>query len=180
MFDNTQSITLWRHQTDTSIEISQALIRRYRHRRYTQVVDAPVPVNHAHWYFPTEPDAASPLPGDEIHESDGLVWTILEVNLSPYTGMWQAVCETYAYAVPTESIEHIRNDVVIASLAVRVGVMTTVTEPALSHRLTFYVRELLDIEPGDVFRRNDETDWTIVRMERPKYRSRWTSVQSIR
>ena len=82
MFDHTQSITLWHHRTGVTMEVSQALIRRYRHRRYSQVVDLPVPVNYAHWYF-TVP--TPPLPGDEVHESDGTVWTILEVNFSSYT-----------------------------------------------------------------------------------------------
>ena len=103
--DGTQPITLWHHQNDTTTVISLALIRRYRHRRYSQVVDSAVPVNFAHWYFAS---SVTPLPGDEIHESDNAVWTILEVNLSPLTGVWQAVCETFVFAEPTENVAHLR------------------------------------------------------------------------
>jgi hypothetical protein len=70
--DGTQPITLWHHQSNTPTDIPSALLRRYRHRFYSQVVDTAVPVNYAHWYF----ESAAPLPGDEIHESDGTVWTI--------------------------------------------------------------------------------------------------------
>ena len=171
--DGTQSINLWHHQTGATTEISLALIRRYRHRRYTQVVDSPVPVNFAHWYFES---AERPLPGDELHDTDGSVWTILEVNLSPLTGVWQAVCETFAAAEPTESVEHLRQDVTIATLPVRIGTMTTTLEPDISRRLTFYVREPIAVEANDVFRRSDGSLWQIVRVEYPRYRARWTMV----
>ena len=172
-FDGTQSITLWHHQHDTTTEIPTALIRRFRHRRYSQVVDTSVPVNYSHWYFEAE---EHPLPGDEIYESDGTVWTVLEVNKSPLTNVWQVVCETFAFAEPTESVEHIRNNVRIATLPVRVGPMTTIVESEVSQRLTFYVRDPIIVEVSDVFQRNDGSQWAIIRTEHPKYRARWTSV----
>jgi len=174
--DGTQPITLWHHQDETTTAVPAALIRRYRHRLYSQVTDAAVPVNYAHWYFAASIEIDRPLPGDEIHESDGTIWTILEVNLSPLTGLWQAVCETYAFAEPTEHVDHLRNMTVIESLPVRVGAMTETLEPEVSKRLTFYVRESIDVETNDVLRRSDGSDWTILRVERPQYRSRWTAV----
>ena len=105
IIDGTQAVTLWHYQNNTTTSIPQALIRRFRHRLYSQVVDSAVPVNFAHWYFA---DVAPPLPGDEIQESDGTVWTILEVNQSPLTSIWQAVCETFAFAEPTETVDHLR------------------------------------------------------------------------
>jgi len=174
LFDGVQPVTLWHHQHDSTTEIFSALLRRYRHRLYSQVVDTAVPVNYAHWYFES---TESPLPGDEIHESDSTVWTILEVNQSPLTGIWQAVCETYAFAEPTEHVDHLRQaGVVTASLPVRVGTMTTLLEPEVSHRLTFYVRDSMDAESNDVLRQSDGSLWTIVRIERPRYRTRWTAV----
>ena len=173
MYDATQSITLWHHQTDTTSDIPLALLRRYRHRRYSQVIDSPVLVNYAHWYFST---MVQLLPGDEVHESDGTVWTILEVNLSPLTGVWQAVCETFAFAQPTETVEHLRQNVVMASFPVRVGAMTTTLEPEVSRRLAFYVREPIAVESNDVLRRSDGSLWTIIRVELPQYRARWTAV----
>ena len=177
LFDGTQPVTLWHHQNNTTTPIPSALIRRYRHRLYSQVVDTAVPVNFAHWYFSA---SVSPLPGDEIHESDGTTWTILEVNQSPLTGVWQAVCETFAFAKPTETIEHLRQNDTVASLPVRVGPMTTTFEPAESHRLTFYVRNPIAVEPEDVIRRNDGSLWSIVRVEGPRYRDRWTAVVTVR
>ena len=174
--DGTQPITLWHHQDETTTAIPAALIRRYRHRLYSQVTDAAVPVNYAHWYFAAPMDAVHPLPGDEIHIPDETVWTILEVNLSPLTGLWQAVCETCACALPTEQVDHLRSMMVIESLPVRVGTMTETLEPAVSKRLTFYVREPIEVEPDDVFRRSDGSLWSIIRVERPKYRTRWTAV----
>jgi len=177
LFDGVQSLTLWHHQTDTTTAIPSALLRRYRHRLYSQVVDTAVPVNYAHWYF----ESAEPLPGDEIHESDGTVWTILEVNQSPLTGVWQAVCETFAFAEPTECVDHLRQAAVVtASLPVRTGTMTTILEPEVSHRLTFYVRDTIDVEPNDVLRRSDGSLWTLVRVESPRYRARWTAVFTTR
>ena len=188
ILDGTQSVTLLHHQDDTATEIPAALIRRYRHRRYSQVVDTTVPVNYAHWYFsvPSSPHphplpegdgTAHPLPGDEIYEPNGTVWTILEVNLSPLTEVWQAVCETFAFAEPTEHVDHLRQSSTVAELMpVRVGVMTETFEPEVIKRLTFYVREAIAVEPDDVFRRMDDTLWKIVRVERPQYRSRWTAV----
>ena len=179
MIDATQPITLWHHQNDVTAVIPSALIRRYRHRRYSQVVDSSVPVNYAHWYFSMSAVGEHPLPGDEIQESDGTVWTILEVNLSPLTGIWQAVCETFAFAKPTESVDHLRQSAVItAALPVRAGVQTTILEPEVSERLTFYVRDPMVVETNDVFRRSDGSLWQIVRVERPLYRTRWTVVQT--
>ena len=175
LIDGVMPITLWHRQDDTATQIPQALIRRFRHRLYSQVADATVPVNFAHWYF----EEGLPLPGDEIHESDGTVWTILEVNLSPLTGIWQAVCETFAFAEPTETVEHFRQDTIItASLPVRVGTLTTTFESDVSKRLTFYVHNSIAFETDDVFRRSDGSLWKIVRVERPLYRARWTVVQT--
>ena len=172
--DGTQAVALWHRQSDTTTDIPVALIRRFRHRLYSQVADAAVPVNFAHWYFS---EATPPLPGDEIHEGDGTVWTILEVNRSPLTDVWQAVCETFAFAESTETVAHLRQDATVTeSLPVRVGTLTTTLESGISRRLTFYVREPIVAEPNDVFRRNDGSLWTITRIERPLYRARWTTV----
>ena len=175
--DSTQSVTLWHHQDGVTTEILSALIRRFRHRRYAQVVDTAVPVNYAHWYFSASPESLHPLQGDEIHESDGTVWTILEVNLSPLTGIWQAVCETLAFAEPMEHVDHLRRDITVAELLpVRVGAMTETWEPEVGRRLTFYFREPIAVESDDLFRRLDGSLWKVVRVERPKYRARWTAV----
>ena len=172
--DGVQAVTLWHRQTDTITDIPSALIRRFRHRLYSQVVDAAVPVNRAHWYFA---ESTSPHPGDEIHESDGTVWTILEVNRSPLTDIWQVVCETFAFAEPTETVDHLRQGVAVTqTLPVRIGTLTTTLESEVSRRLTFYVRDPIAAEPNDVFRRNDGSLWKIVRVERPLYRARWTTV----
>jgi hypothetical protein len=176
--DGTQSIMLRHLHTDSVTIIPTALIRRYRHRLYSQVVDSAVPVNFCHWYFAA---SITPLPGDEIVESDRTVWTILEANLSPLTGVWQTVCETFVFAEPTEYVDHVRQDVTVtASLPVRVGAKTTTFEPEHSERLTFYVRTLITTEPNDVFCRSDGTLWKIVRVEKPAYRTRWTAVVAIR
>jgi len=177
LMDGSQPLTLWHHQDDTTTAISLALIRRYRHRLYSQVVDTAVPVNFAHWYFATSAESAHPLPGDELHESDGTVWTILEVNQSPLTGVWQTVCETFAFATPTEHVDHLRQNAIISELLpVRVGPMTETLEPEISKRLSFYVRDAISVEPNDVFQRLDGSLWKIVRVERPRYRARWTVV----
>jgi hypothetical protein len=186
MIDGVQPITLWHHRDDTTTEIPSALIRRFRHRLYSQVAAAAVPVNYAHWYFsasdyphplPEGEGTVAPLPGDEIHEPDGTVWTILEVNQSPLTSVWQAVCETFACSEPAEYVDHLRQTAVVtASLPVRLGPMTTILEPEVSHRLTFYVRDPIDVEANDVLRRSDGSLWSIVRVERPIYRARWTTV----
>jgi hypothetical protein len=185
LLDGTQTITLWHHQSDSSTQIPTALIRRYRHRLYSQVVDSPVPVNFCHWYFSTPANSARPLPGDEIRESDNTLRTILEVNLSPLTGVWQAVCETFVFAAPTENVEHLRliggQYIPLAlSLPVRVGTKTTTYEPDFSERLSFYVRSQINVKPDEVFRRSDGTQWKIVRVERPAYRGRWTVVVGVR
>jgi hypothetical protein len=189
IIDGVQPITLWHHQDDTTIAVPSALLRRFRHRLYSQVADSAVPVNFAHWYFSVSPHpnplpegegTIAPLPGDEIHESDGTVWTILEVNHSPLTGVWQAVCETCAFAEPTESVEHLRQNIVVASLPVRVGAVITTLEPEVSHRLTFYTRGAVTAEPNDVLRRSDGSLWTIVRVEKPLYRARWTGVVTVK
>jgi hypothetical protein len=183
--DNTQPITLWHHQVNITTGVPLALIRRYRHRRYSQVVDSPIPVNYAHWYFSLPMESASeashPIPGDEIRESNGTVWTILEVNFAPLTGLWQAVCETFAFAKPTEFVDHYRQlegavMLVRSSLPVRIGVHTTILEPEVSRRLTFYVRDSLDAMQDDIFVRSNDTHWKIVRVDRPQYRERWTTV----
>ena len=185
LMDGAQPITLWHHQDDTTTAIPLALIRRYRHRRYSQVIDTAVPGNFAHWYFAMPITgglappalAPTPLPGDELHESNGTIWTILEVNLSPLTGVWQAVCETFAFAEPTEHVDHLRQNVTVAELLpVRVGPMIETLEPEVSKRLTFYVRDAITVEPDDVFQRLDGSLWKIVRVERPRYRARWTAV----
>lgn len=173
MIDGVQPVILWHHQENIITQIPSALIRRFRHRLYSQVAESAVPVNFAHWYFEGE----RPVPGDEIHESEGTVWTILEVNQSPLTGVWQAVCETFAFAEPAERVDHLRQAAVVtASLPVRMGPLTTILEPEVSHRLTFYVRDPIDVEANDVLRRSDGSLWSIVRIERPMYRSRWTTV----
>ena len=178
LFDGVQPVILWHHQNNTITAVSAALIRRFRHRLYSQVVDTVVPVNRAHWYFST---SATPLPGDEITESDGTVWTILEVNRSPLTEIWQLVCETFSSAKPTENVAHLRQETtVMASLPVRVGSLTTILEPEVSHRLTFYVRGAITAEQNDVFRRDDGSLWTIVRVEKPIYRARWTAVVTVK
>jgi hypothetical protein len=183
--DNTQPVTLWHCQNNTTTMIPLALIRRFRHRLYAQVADSAVPRNNAHWYFEPQTESPRPLPGDEIHESDGTVWTILEVNLSPLTGLWQAVCETFAFAEPTETVEHLRQLdesylSVTATVPVRVGTITTILGSTVSHKLTFYVRDSITVERGDFFRRNDGSLWKIVRVESPLYRERWTSVMTER
>jgi hypothetical protein len=99
------------------------------------------------------------------------------VNQSPLTGIWQTVCETLTFAEPTEWVDHLRQaDVVTASLPVRLSPMTTILEPQRFHRLTFYVRGAIDVESNDVLRRSDGSLWTIVRVESPRYRTRWTAV----
>ena len=194
-YDGVQPVTLWHHQTNTTDAIPSALIRRFRHRLYSQVVDSAVPVNYAHWYFEDRIGVPRPLVGDEIHETDGTVWTIVESNCSPLTGVWQAVCETFAFAEPTETVEHVRQGVVIASLPVRTGVEAMTWESSLGasseslwvRRLSFYVRgtmaaELateLATEWDDVLRRGDGSLWKIVKVERPRYRARWTTVTTL-
>jgi hypothetical protein len=188
--DGAQAVTLWHYQNNTTTQIPQALIRRFRHRLYSQVIDSAVPVNFAHWYFadsphphplPGEEGTIVPLPGDEIHESDGTVWTILEVNQSPLTGIWQAVCDTFAFAKPTEKVDHLRQGMIVAEfLPVRVGAMTTILEPEYSKRLTFYVRDPIAVERGDVFQRSDGTLWNIIRVEKPLYRARWMAIFATR
>jgi len=178
MFDTTQSIILWHRQNGTTTEIAQALLRRYRHRRYSQVVDSPIPVNYAHWYFADSAGITAPLPGDEIHVPDGTVWTILEINLSPLTRIWQAVCETFASAQPTETVEHLRQEMLLASLPARTGALTTTLESEVSQRLTFYLPDPIAAEPGDRLRRSDGSTWTITRIDLPQYRARWTAVMT--
>lgn len=189
-FDGVQPMMLWHHQTNSITVVPSALIRRFRHRLYSQVVAAGVPVNFAHWYFSASDSlpagAVRPLPGDEITESDGTLWTILEVNRSPLTGIWQAVCETFAFAVPTENVEHLRQQgaiyiTIMPSLPVRVGTKTTIFVPEFSERLTFYVRPATGggaagLEPNDIFRQSDGSQWKIIRVEHPLYRARWTAV----
>jgi len=174
--DGTQPITLWHHQNNTTSVVPSALIRRFRHRLYSQVTDTAVPVNYAHWYFADSTESAHPLPGDEILELDGTIWTVLEVNLSPLTGIWQAVCETFAFAQPAESVDHLRQAMIVASLSVRVGSVTTTLESGITQRLTFYVREPIAVESGDMLRRSDGSLWKIVRVECPLYRARWTAI----
>ena len=176
LFDGAQPIILWHYQNNTTTEIPLALLRRFRHRLYSQVIDTAVPVNYAHWYFSI---GEQPVPGDEIHESDETVWTILEVNRSPLTGVWQAVCETFASAEPTETVEHLRQGTVVATLPVRVGPITTTLDSDILHRLTFYTRVPLVVEVNDEFRRSDGSLWTIVRVESPRYRARWTAVVAV-
>ena len=178
--DGTQPVRLWHRQNDATSLIPSALIRRFRHRLYSQVVDTAVPVNFAHWYFADSMESAHPLPGDEICDAEGAIWTILEVNLSPLTGIWQAVCETFAFAHPTESVDHMRQDVIVGSLPVRVGTRTAALESEVSERLTFYVRESIVVEWGDVLRRSDGSLWNIVRVDSPMYRARWTAVVTVR
>ena len=183
--DGVQPIKLWQHQNNTTAIIPSALIRRFRHRLYSQVVDTAVPVNFSHWYFTDPTGSTRPLPGDEINELDGTVWTILEVNQSPLTGIWQAVCETFAFAEPAESVDHFRQSSIVASLPVRVGALTMTLEPEVAERLTFYLPPsssmgLIDVEPNDFFQRSDGTQWKIVRVERPMYRARWTAVVTTR
>ena len=173
-FDGVQPVFLWHHQNNTMTPILSALIRRFRHRLYSQVVDTVVPVNYCHWYFVLS--SPLPLPGDEIMEANGTVWTILEVNQSPLTGIWQAVCETFAFAKPTENVVQLRQGTTVATLPVRVGQMTTTLEPEKSHRLTFYVPTPVIAEQGDVLQRSDGSQWTIVKIEKPTYRRRWTAV----
>ena len=175
-FDGTQSITLWHCQNATTTEIPSALIRRYRHRRYSQVIHTAVPANYSHWYFSIPTESERPLPGDEIHELNGTVWTILEVNLSPLTHIWQAVGETFTFAEPTEYVDHLRQNVLLDSLPVRVGEMTTTLESEVSQCLTFYFREPIAVDPNDLLQRSDGSLWEIVRVESPLYRSRWTAV----
>ena len=176
LIDGVQAITLWHRQDESITTIPAALIRRFRHRLYSQVTDSAVPVNFAHWYFA---DSAQPLPGDEIAEPGGTVWTILEINHSPLTGIWQAVCETFTFAEPTETVDHLRQDVIVtASVPVRVGAMTTILEPDVSQRRAFYVRDPIAVEADDVFRRNDGSLWKLIRVENPLYRARWTVVYS--
>ena len=178
LFDGVQPVLLWHHQSNSITPVPMALIRRFRHRLYSQVVDTAVPVNRSHWYFSV---SVPPLPGDEITESDSTVWTILEVNQSPLTDIWQAVCESFTFANPTEHVDHLRQGVTVsASLPVRVGPMTTVLESAVSHRLTFYVRGSVFAEQNDVFRRSNGSLWTIVRVEKPMYRARWTTVETVK
>ena len=173
-FDGVQPVILWHHQNNTFSPILSALIRRFRHRLYSQVVDTAVPVNYSHWYFAAP--SISPLPGDEIQESNGTAWTILEVNQSPLTEIWQVVCETCTLAKPTETIVHLRQGTTLATLPVRVGAMTTTLEPEESHRLTFYVQNPIIAEPNDALQRSDGSLWIIVRVEKPMYRRRWTAV----
>ena len=171
--DGVQAVILWHRQDESVTVIPAALIRRFRHRLYSQVVDSAVPVNFAHWYFA---DTMPPLPGDEITESDGTVWTILEVNHSPLTGIWQVVCESFTFAEPTETVDHLRQGIVITeSLPVRVGTLTTILEPDVSQRLTFYVQDSIAVASGDVFRRSDGSLWRINRIESPLYRAGWTT-----
>ena len=132
-----------------------------------------------------EGTVAYPLPGDEITDPNGAVWTILEVNHSPLTGIWQTVCETFAFAEPTEHVDHLRQSSIVSALIpVRVGAITETMEPEFTKRLTFYVSPsnengAIAVEPDDVFQRLDGSQWKIVRVERPKYRARWTAVVTI-
>jgi len=178
--DGTQPVTLWHHLNETATSIPMALIRRFRHRLYSQVVDSAVPVNYAHWYFSVPTESAAPLPGDEITDPNGAVWTILEVNPSPLTGVWQAVCETCVFAEPTEHVDHLRQGIAVAELLpVRTGTVIETLEPEVSKRLTFYVPGQIAVEPEDVFRRLDGSLWKIVRVEHPKYRTRWTAISGV-
>ena len=73
-------------------------------------------------------------------------------------------------------VEHLRGDVPIALLPVRIGAVITTLGSELSCRLTFYVRDPISVESGDVLRRVDGTHWSIQRVEFPQYRARWTAV----
>ena|GEM_PF-3008034 len=208
MIEHTQSIRFWHHQTQTISDIEQALPRRYRHRRYSQVVASPVPVNYAHWYIPISswpcpagpdaPDATQPVPGDEIHEpvsplatrrEKETIWTILEVNISPLTGVWQLVCETYSLAATTGYVNHGRSadglDVFIREgIAVRHG---KIIHTANQKRLTFYIPPeeytACQFLPDDCLYWQEEqssglSSWMITQIERPVYRARWMVIHT--
>jgi hypothetical protein len=55
--------------------------------------------------------------------------------------------------------------------------MTTSVASEVSHRLTFYVRDPIEVETHDVLRRNDGSLWSIVQVDKPMYRARWTAVK---
>lgn len=187
-FDGTQPVIHWHVHNNTSAIIPAALIRRFRHRLYSQVADAVVPVHFAHWYFVDSAEGVYPRAGDEIQEFKGTVWTILEANLSPLTGLWQAVCETSSFAVPTEQAEHLRPSgnvfTVLATLPVRVGDGTTIFKPVqdalpvTTEQRTFYMNGLPEILADDLLRRSDGSLWKILRVESPMYRARWTKIMT--
>jgi hypothetical protein len=181
--DGTQTVILRHRETDGDTSISHALIRRFRHRQYSAVKESPTPENHAHWYFALNDNEPEPVSGDEIIEPDETVWTIVEVNHSPLTGLWQCVSQTYRAGFSAEEqVDHLRPAgsgtwiVVADSIPAKFGaVIQTFAEEA--HRtMTVYLKQPITALPGDALRTTDQTVWKIERIQTPLHREGWREV----
>jgi len=169
--DGTQRIVLRRYGSDFETEIDRALYRPYRHQRPMSVRESIIPTRYAHWYFSAD---EQPRCGDEIVTDDGAVWLIVELNRSESNATWQCVTKIYDVVFGLdEFVDHLRTEYEKSPGGVlhrgfrieKTGIAAKFARlkvGSLQESLFVLIREKINFERLDVFRR---ADGTIVEIE---------------
>ena len=176
--DGTQRITLRRHGSDFETEIDRAIYRPYRHLRPFDVRESIIPTRYAHWYFSA---GEEPRVGDEIVTENGTRWTIAELNRSDLNATWQCVTRTYDVVFGLdEFVDHLKTVYEKSASSVlergfrveKTGIAAKFAKASVDsdkESLFVLVREKIDFERFDAFRRADGTIFVIEKINYPLF-----------
>lgn len=189
--DGVQPISLRRPGSDFETKIPRALLRPYHRHRQFAVQERIVPTAYAHCYIAMDSIPSSPLEGDELEDSEGTVWFVVEVNLSGLNSTWQCVAKSYSVRFELE--EHV-DLLATAYTKTSVGVLERgfrITKTGIAakfakrtvelgdqHKESFYVliRERIDFNDKDVLRRTDGSILEIEKVNYPLRENDWTEI----
>ncbi|MCL2744782.1 MAG: hypothetical protein FWE67_13115 [Planctomycetaceae bacterium] len=99
--DNTESVIL-RRKNKSEITFPNSLFRPFRSRQRVRIVETLFPSLTAHWYLPKDDALPEPLAGEELIDTSGNLWQILEVRPSPMNHNWQVVALRYTVPIGLE------------------------------------------------------------------------------
>ena len=176
--DGTQRITLRRYGSDFRTEIERALYRPYRHQRPFGVQESIIPTRYAHWYLSTDDE---PRSGDEIVTENGTVWIVVELNRSEMNVTWQCVTKTYdAVFGLDEYVDHLKTvyEKTVSGVLQRgfriakTGIAAKFAKMKIDggkESQFVLIREKIEFERLDAFRRADGTIFDIEKINLPLF-----------
>lgn len=192
--DGVRPILLRRPGSDFEAEIARALLRAYSHQRRFAIQERIVPMKIAHWYFTADAVSSAPLEGDELEDSEGTIWAVVEVNFSELNSTWQCVAKSYS--VPfglDEHVDHLRSAYTKTTTGVldrgfhvtKTGIAAKFSKRIVElderRKESFYVliREQIDFNDKDALRRVDGSVLEIEKVNYPLRENDWTELRVV-
>lgn len=98
LFDGVQTVTLRQAGSELEQTLDACLLRRLTTREESESAGGAYRQTDASWHLPAAELAFAPLPGDELEEAAGTLWTVLETGRETLGSRWRCVARRFDLA----------------------------------------------------------------------------------